>query len=333
MKNKVLFICKKRITDYGETVGLINSSKFISSFLNSIGTESSVAEAIDGNCIDRFVTEYSPTIVIIEALWVTPSKLKELYTLHQDKQWVVRVHSKLPFLAQEGNAIEWIKEYVNIGHYGWLTIAPNTKELTNQFIKYFDKDIFECLENIYEIKTINSTSKNPSIFINVGCFGAIRPLKNQLSQALAAIEFGKSVNRKINFHINANRVEQRGESTLKNMRSLFEGTSNNLIEHEWYDQEDFLKVIKTMDIGMQVSLTESFNLVTADFVSQRIPIIVGEDIEWMPDFTKVVPTDYSEIVVRLKDAYKNPKCYGRRSFKKLEAFTKNAKKQWEMFVK
>jgi hypothetical protein len=333
---KILFVCKKRITDYGETIGLINSAKFISSYLNSIGFDCSVSEAIDGNCVDRLVTEVKPDLVIIEALWVSPDKLQELMDLHKNKMWLIRIHSKLPFLAQEGIALDWIKEYVKIAinsNYANLIIAPNTKELTNQFRKYFDFEIFHLLENIYEFKELPSIPKNNPETINIACMGAIRPLKNQLSQAMAAIEFGKNMGQRINFHINANRVEQKGENTLKNLRSLFEGTANSLIEHSWYDQEDFLRFIKTMDIGMQVSLTESFNLVTADFVSQRVPIIVGEDIEWMPNFTKVVPTDYNAIVKKLKDAYKNPKCYGRRSYYKLEEYNKKAKLGWYQFVK
>ena len=117
---KVLFVVKKRI-NYGASYGLINSARFVSNFLNHAGIESKVTEAKDANAIDKIVTEYNPSHVIIEALWVTPEKFEELLKKprHKNREWIVRLHSRLPFLATEGIAIEWLKKYKDI------TIAPN----------------------------------------------------------------------------------------------------------------------------------------------------------------------------------------------------------------
>lgn len=333
---KVLFICKKRIDSYGETIGLINSSRFIASYLNSKGIESIVEEAVDGNCIDRLITKINPNITIIEALWITPDKLKELAKLYPTMNWIIRIHSKLPFLAQEGIAIDWINQYTQIVLDGsiQLKIAPNTNELADQLNDLFGTEkLFVTLKNIYDIKTKESYKRNNFDYINIGCFGAIRPMKNQLSQTLAAIEFGNLIGKKVHFHINSNRIEQEGSNILKNIRVLFKDSDHELVEHTWYKHDEFLKVIKTMDIGMQVSLTESFNIVTADFVSKWIPIVVSEDIEWMPDFTKCKPTDYKQIVTKLKDAYRNPRFYTRNSFRNLEKYNKSAYKDWDNLVK
>jgi len=45
------------------------------------------------------------------------------------------------------------------------------------------------------------------------------------------------------------------------------------------DHSDFISIVKSMDIGMQVSLSESFNIVAADFVSNGIPLVGSPDIE------------------------------------------------------
>ena len=77
-----------------------------------------------------------------------------------------------------------------------------------------------------------------SNIINVSCFGALRPLKNQLSQALAAIQFADSQDYRLRFHINATRVEQQGQNILKNLRGVFGSLkSHQLIEHPWMDHE------------------------------------------------------------------------------------------------
>jgi len=45
------------------------------------------------------------------------------------------------------------------------------------------------------------------------------------------------------------------------------------------EHNDFIRVVKSMDIGMQVSLSESFNIVAADFVSNGVPLVGSPDIE------------------------------------------------------
>ena len=73
---KVLFLCKKRLDEYGISFGLINSCKFIVNYLLSKGIEAKVVMVTDGNDVDRVVTNYHPTHVCIQALWVTPEKIE-----------------------------------------------------------------------------------------------------------------------------------------------------------------------------------------------------------------------------------------------------------------
>ena len=77
---KILFILKKR-EDTDATgnkkliqTGLYNSSMYLNEILKTMNIESVVDIAIDNNCIDRIVTKHKPTHVIIEALWVVPTK-------------------------------------------------------------------------------------------------------------------------------------------------------------------------------------------------------------------------------------------------------------------
>ena len=96
--------------------------------------------------------------------------------------------------------------------------------------------------------------------LNIGCFGAIRPLKNQLYQAVAAIEFANSINKKLHFHVNIARVENNGDPVLKNLRNLFiNNPKHKLVEHSWLTHEDFINLVRKMDIGLQVSFTETFS--------------------------------------------------------------------------
>ena len=118
-KSKVLFVACKERSSYGYgygSIGLINSSTFIANYLNEIGIESKVAVVVDANNIDREVSTFKPTHVVLEAIWVTPKKMEELIKIkrYSNITWIVRIHSKISFIAMEGMAFEWITGYADL---------------------------------------------------------------------------------------------------------------------------------------------------------------------------------------------------------------------------
>jgi hypothetical protein len=306
MSNRILFITCDRVKDtYGITSGLFNSASFVVKFLSETGFDAKLVPVVDSNSIDKVVTEYDPHVVIIEALWVPPAKFVELLKIdrHKKRRWIVRIHSKAPFLANEGLATRWIHQYTKIKGTR-IEIAPNTKELTNQLHSAFPEGKFTYLPNVYYKKDFSPRPYREGKWIDVGCFGAIRPMKNTYQQALAAIEFAESKGKRLRFHVNSSRVEQKGENVLKNLQALFEDSPHDLVEHMWYRHDRFLREASKMDVGMQVSFSESFNIVTADFVTAQVPIVASDDISWMPPFLKVSPTSHKGMVRKLKWAYR-----------------------------
>jgi hypothetical protein len=308
MKTKVQFIICDRVKDYyGITSGLFNSASFVVKFLNETEEyEATLTPVVDSNSIDRAVTQYNPDIVIIEALWVPPIKFKELLSIkrHESRRWIVRIHSKAPFLANEGLATRWIHAYTEV-HQGKIEIAPNTSELTEQLSSAFPEGNFLFLPNIYHARNFNPGLRiRDKDWVDIGCFGAIRPMKNNYQQALAAIQFAESVDKRLRFHVNSTRLEQSGDNALRNIKALFDNSPHELVEHRWYKHKQFLKEISKMDIGMQVSFSESFNIVSADFVTAKVPIVISDDIEWLPNFLKTSPTSHRGMVKKIKRAYR-----------------------------
>jgi hypothetical protein len=296
MSQRILFICKER--SYGVSSGLSISAALVAQMLRSQhGIACRVVSVVDANCIDKEVAVFRPTHVVIEAIWAPPWKLQQLLSLHPRVKWAVRVHSKTPFLATEGVAIQWIREYCAIGKR--LVVAPNSESLRDDLGESLGLET-TLLPNYYPVERepgvlgLGNPRDDNRREIDIGCFGAIRPLKNQLIQAMAAIAYAESRKKALNFYINAGRVE-RGEEELKNIRSLFAGSRHKLIEHGWLDHHDFLRLVIKMDAGLQVSLTESFNIVAADFVACNVPIVGSPDIEWLhPSFT-ASPNSSTEI--------------------------------------
>lgn len=323
MKPKVLFILKRKqnyngITDshIGMSTGLYNSASFVNDMLNQSGVESNISVVIDNNCIDREVTKYRPTHVIIEALWVVPSKFEILCRLHPNVKWIIRLHSEMPFLANEGIALDWLGDYVL---YENLYIAMNAKRALNEIREFIQcktnwskKEINEkifYLPNFYPQKYKNKPFNKDKDTIDIGCFGAVRPMKNHVIQALAAINFANKIGKKLRFHINSGRIEQKGEPVAHNLESIFEHLSNRghqLINHTWSPREEFLKICHSMDIGMQVSFSETFNIVGADLISQGVPIVSSDEIPWIFNCYTAKPTESEEITKKLMLLYHTP---------------------------
>jgi hypothetical protein len=332
---KILFILKKRIIQTGNekttfSSGLLNSANFINEMLIKSNVESKLVEVIDNNGIDKEVHEFKPDIVIIEALWVIPEKFEILCKLHPKVKWIVRLHSHIPFLSNEGIAIKWIKEYRK---YPDVYISSNYIPCVEALTKNFSGIIY--LPNYYPNKT--STTYNYSKYkhpkeIHVGCFGAIRPMKNQLIQAMAALSYANKNGKTLYFHINGQRIEQNGDSALKNIEALFEETNHILIKHPWLSHEEFLKLISKMDIGLQVSLSETFNIVTADFISQSIPIVTSPEISIVGFLSKSDPKNASKIERKIKQNLFLKDYVTKRNTKILNKFSKESKRIWLDFL-
>jgi len=136
--------------------------------------------------------------------------------------------------------------------------------------------------------------------IDIAVFGAVRPLKNHLTQAIAAIRFAEEKGKHMRFHINVTRIENNGDPVLKNLRQLFENSDHELVEHKWLDHDQFLDLISTMDMCLQVSFSETFNIVTADAVSMNVPVVVSPEITWISRLFKAKPTDPDHILKKMK---------------------------------
>jgi hypothetical protein len=317
---KVLFILKRR-EDYnsilhshiGLSTGLFNSASFVNDMLTEQGIESKLSVVTDNNCIDREVTAYRPTHVIIEALWVVPSKFEVLQRLHPNVTWIIRLHSEAPFIANEGMSMDWLGHYSKFENIVIGVNAPRMMREVKMYLKSknswteeeTDKRVI-YLPNYYPQEYKTKKFDRTKDTLDICCFGAVRPLKNHLLQALAAIDFANQMKKPLRFHINAGRIEMKGEPVLNNLRELFahlEDQGHQIISHQWTPREQFLELCSAMDIGMQVSFSETFNIVGADLISQGVPIVGSREIPWSVDSFNADPVDSQDITAKLKKTY------------------------------
>jgi hypothetical protein len=347
---KVLFILKRR-EDYqavlhshiGLSTGLYNSANFMNEMLQSKGIDSVLEVATDNNCIDRLVTKHKPTHVIIEALWVVPSKFTVLQKLHPKVKWIIRLHSEMPFMAGEGMAMDWLGDYSSFDNVIIGINAPRMMREVGVYLKtrnnWTDRETADriiYMPNYYPQNYASKKFNKDKDWVDIGCFGAIRPLKNHLVQAFAALDFANSLGKKLNFHVNAGRIEMNGSPVINNLKGLFEQLSDQghrLINHQWTPREQFLELCSRMDIGLQVSFSETFNIVGADLISQGVPLVGSVEIPWAIDTWCADPTDSADITKKLMLAYKWPWFNVKANQMRLTHYTSNTAKVWYKYFK
>ena len=121
-----------------------------------------------------------------------------------------------------------------------------------------------------------------------------------------------------------------GESIYRNLKSLFTNSRHQLVEHGWIEHDEFLKLVSTMDIGMQVSFSETFNIVAADFVYVNIPIIGSSEIEWLDKDYQASTTELNDIVKHLENAWNGRKHNHQKVNKRgLAKWNEEASEVWE----
>lgn len=361
---KVLFVLKDRVYNsvYADSFGLINSAKQVAQYLDELNYHTKIVSVFDGNSIDKELVQFKPDIVIIEALWVPTYKLEELISLPRYKniKWIVRVHSEIGFLSAESNALKYINEYIDLKkQWANLFISFNSIGINDNMNKIKQSGHINIYENLFDYlpNIISNANKNHhddesygktfiynihnhhwEEVINIGCFGSLRLMKNQVFQAMCAIEFANRNKKHLRFHINTQVTNTDSVNPiLNNLVELFKDTNHQLILHKWYNHADFLRVVKRMTMGMQLSFTESFNIVTSDFIACDVPIIVSPAIDWLFGM-KTSTTNYDDVIWKITVVYYINKILPLRKLMNLinryslRSYNKKAKRIWKRFL-
>ena len=249
------------------------------------------------NSIDKYNENHKHrlTHVIISAPWVSLHDMRNLICHFPEIQFVVLSHSNVGFLQADPCGVDLFRKYAELAKtHKNLKVGGNC----HMFSKWFEvtyKSECVCLPNLYPVKKIKSKVWDGKSTIKIGAFGAIRPEKNFMTAAAGAMAIHSILNVPIELHMSTGG----GGCKSTTLPAITEMTENvegvKLIRHDWETWDKFIKLISEMDLLIQVSYTESFNMVTADGVSVGVPTVISPVIYWGPKSWMANPDDSLDV--------------------------------------
>jgi len=227
--------------------------------------------------------------VVIAAPWVETIDMLTLLKTFPDINFVLVCHSNVGFLQADSNGVKIFREALStqVGN-SQFQVAGNCKRFCDWVKQAYSSDCL-WLPNLYnfnQFQTIKLPHKNipwKSGKIRIGSFGAMRPLKNQISAAGAALEISNRLGADLEFWLSSGRAEGGGIGVKRAIQELFANIPNAQIkESGWQSWSDFRRIVGNMDLLLQPSYTESFNMVTADGIAEGVASVVSDAIDWVP---------------------------------------------------
>jgi len=270
------------------------------------------------NAIDKYneTHEHRLTHVVISAPWLTLFEVKALIKHFHDIQFVILSHSNVGFLQADPCGVELLRKYSELSEtHSNIHVGGNCTKFVEWFrAAYNENCIF--LPNIYPAPEVKSKVWDGESTIKIGAFGAIRPEKNFMTAAAGALAIHSKLKFPVEVHMSTG-GDGCKSSTLPAIEQMLKGVKGvKLHRHHWQTWNHFIKLIESMDLLIQVSYTESFNMVTADGISVGVPSVVSPVIYWAPDSWKADPDDALDVAkVGIKLLTHNQKYVGSNALK------------------
>jgi hypothetical protein len=234
------------------------------------------------------------------------------------------------FLQVEAGAVQLLREYALLQDSTLnFSIAANSSRFC-EFMELAYRVRCLYLPNLYDFERVHRHEHRthaPGTTLKVSSFGAIRLLKNHSTAAAAALMLARMRNCNLEFYMNVNR-EEHGNGVLHAIKNLFKDVPwAKLIEVPWQPWGNFRHTVGHMDLCLQVSSTETFNIVTADACAEGVPSVIGEAIDWLPSDWVANIDDAHDIARVANNLLSDPRS-ARRATKALEDYTHAATKVW-----
>lgn len=275
------FAANANISHIGLGVSALNTSKVLKRHGVAVAAFA-INSVVD---LDKYLLAHPATTnVVISAAWLPVLELGHLVVRFPHVEFAVNIHSNVGFLQADANGVKLLGAYVHLQKELLnFRVSGNSQEFVDWLTEVYSVEA-EYLPNLYNLDS--TTQENRPLYnggtIRIGAFGACRPLKNFMTAAAAAIAISKELRVPVDFVMNGGRPDG-GSSIERAIAALIASQPNVTLKVlNWAAWPDFLDVIEGLHLMMQVSYTESFNMVTADGIGKGVPSVVSDAIGWVP---------------------------------------------------
>jgi hypothetical protein len=287
------FAANRNISHIGLGVSAINTAKV----LRSVGIRTDVWPILSAGDLRQKLTTNPAEHVIVSAPWIPTVELQSLSTEFPDTHFAVNCHSNVGFLQADRNGVKLMREIMEL-ELGTANVhlAGNSRRFCGWIRSAFGAPC-TYLPNLYHLDGSPVRQAHwRGGSVRVGAFGATRPLKNLMSAAGAALEIARHLRAPLELWLSAGRAEGGGEVVLSAVKEMMGGLPGVTLHlNGWQSWPNFRKTVAHMNLLLQPSYTESFNMVTADGVAEGVPSVVSSAIDWAPDDWKANVDDVLDI--------------------------------------
>ncbi len=243
----------------------------------------------------------------IQGLSFSNETLYDVLNMH--KNVVVSIHSTMCNLQVEEDALPRLLELGGKERGNLTFTCPSESETVG--LNSFMQVRYRHLPNTFAYKTdpeeirsgiINKKISDRPVRISLIC--AYRPLKNMITQVAAVIMLAEE--RPVELH-----MFDTGQKSVvyHNIMSMLENSKVRLFMHEQAGNAECFKKEGSFDLGLQVSLSETFSYVAFEHMIQGVPVIGSSSVPFASEVAMY--SDVTDIKKKMEKILENDSIYRR----------------------
>jgi hypothetical protein len=288
------FAANRNISHIGLGVAAVNTAKV----LRREGIPTNVWPILSAADLRARLQETPAQHVIISAPWIATADLQSLANQFTETYFAVTCHSNVGFLQADPGGVKLVRETLELAMATHnIRLGGNSRRFCHWMEATFGGRCY-YLPNLYYLDGPSPRQRAycGSSTLRIGVFGAVRPLKNLMSAAGAALEVSRKLRVPLELWMSAGRAEGGGQTVMAAVKEMLAGLPNvALVQNGWQSWPAFRKTVGHMHLLLQPSYTESFNMVTADGAAEGVASVVSEAIDWAPADWKADVDDVLDI--------------------------------------
>jgi hypothetical protein len=243
--------------------------------------------------------DYHPIthVIVSSPAWITPNQFHDLCSLYGQIEFVMLSHSGTSYLSIDFHGIQNIKGDIEntLSHHNMIVAANNPRSVKAFDGMFGNHTVY--LPNLYDTTRFMPFTHPKPIGHTLRVFnpGASRPWKNQLTAAQGAIILARRLGVNLEYYVNSKRPDG-GERMIESRGELFRDLPGATItDVPWMPWPKFRSFCSTMNLLIEPSFDETFNVCVADAYAAGIPAVTSPSIEWAPRESWCEPCDPSSI--------------------------------------